>query len=194
MSNEKHYDYYITSKEVKDIKLNEHKEKFGSKRSELIKEFCDKHGALGYTLRSSWGGADLISELVFDCEHDIVSSPYHKKRAVMFEGKSCFAITGKGNRKDGISFNNEINDINDQIKDIPNFTDWIVDEFKVMRTGMGESTGRGVAMLQTAGGIVGDYLGFRIPNCKQDCHGLVEIPDCFEKISYGQWYDLINGK
>ncbi|CAM0103285.1 putative Eac protein [Vibrio phage 207E29.1] len=186
----KHYDYYITSKEVKGQKIKEHQLKFGEKRTEMIQSLCDEFGAVGYTVRNNWGGADFVCELVFSANHDHCANPFMKKRAIVFEGENCFAIRGKGNRKDGIAFNKKISDLNLVIKEIPKFTDWIVDDFGVMRTGMGESTGRGVEMLQSAGGVLGDGLGFRIPNCKQDRHGDVTIPDCFKKITRGQWVDM----
>lgn len=194
MANEKHYDYYITSKEVKEEKLKEHAEKFGDKRKNAIKEMCDKYGAIAYTTRNSWGNGEYVSELIFEAEHDFLDPSKFKLRPVEFDNKSCFAVSGKGNRKQGIAFNKDINALNKELRDIPNFTDWVVEDFGVMRTGFGEPapSGHGMYMLETKGGVVGDFLGFMIPNNMEEKHGKIKIPECFEKITYGKWYDLTN--
>lgn len=190
---EKHYDYYVTSKEFADQKQKEYEEKIGSKRSDLIKGTCDQFGAKAYTVRNEWGGCEYICELVFSADHDICSSEFYKKRSITHDGESCFAVTGKGNRKDGVAFNKFISSVNEQLKELLNFRDWIVSDLAIMRTGFGEGTGRGTAMLSTSGGIAKGRLVFRIPNSEEDKHGKIEIPEQLEKVTYGQWYDIVNG-
>ena len=194
MSNEKHYDYYITSSEVKDQKLKEYAEKFGDKRKNSIQEMCDKYGAIAYTTRNQRGNGKYVYELIFEADHEFLDPNQFKLRAVEFDGKSCFAVSGKGNGKQGIALHKDMESLNKEIRGIPNFTGWVVEDFGVMRTGFGETAfnGRGMYMLETKGGVIGEHLGFMIPSNTEDKHGSINIPECFERITYGQWYDTLD--
>lgn len=66
-----------------------------------------------------------------------------------------------------------------------------------MRTGFGLGTARGIPLLSTYGGRCpdrDDCLLFAIPNTKERegeaKHGDVVIPAEFQKLTYGQFYDL----
>ena len=72
-------------------------------------------------------------------------------------------------------------------------------EHKIMRTGIGGPSGRrfGFAMLSTYGGKHprrDDALLFGIPNNNDEKHGKITIPANFKKLTYGQFYDIVNAE
>ena len=86
---------------------------------------------------------------------------------------------------------------NKKLKSLPEWNDYIVNHYGIMRTGIGGQSGRGFgfAMLSTYGGKHpgrDDCLVFAIPNNKEDRHGEIVIPDSLKKITYGQFYDIVN--
>ncbi|MCO0229638.1 Eac protein, partial [Escherichia coli] len=127
--------------------------------------------------------------------------PMTIKREEMFDGKRVVLGRGKGNTKEGRAYNKELDSVmeeaNKKLKSLPEWKDYIVNHYGIMRTGIGGQSGRGFgfAMLSTYGGKHpgrDDCLVFAIPNNKEERHGEVEIPGNFQKITYGQFYDIAN--
>ena len=193
MGNEAYYEYY----RYVDNGLSETYEKeVGSKRKDILKQLLETTGAVAYTASNSWCGQEVVREMVypFDTEHKEL--PHVKTMRVdFFEGNKVVVLSGKGNRKDGIAFNKPVKDANEALKDLPDFKAWVIAKLGVQRTGLGgrHESGRGTSMLSTDFGMREGVYFFRIPNNKTDgASKPVNVPDGFEPLTYGQWYDLIN--
>lgn len=195
MSQVKFYDYYITDEATATEMKARYACEIEGPRKAIHKKLLADTGAVAWTERNNWGGGRSIYKLVYSEDHEIAKVPYVKKpRGVEWDGKLCVALRGKLNSKAGIEFNNHINNANDQLKDLPAYKDWLVKEFGIMRTCLGGSHegGRGTAMLDTYGGNINAVLGFAIPNGENDSKTDIALPECFTKITYGKWHDLLN--
>lgn len=192
MSNEKHYRYYLSDETKCKEMLGRYDKEIASQRDGVLENLLKESGALAYTPVSNWGRAETIAELVFKPDHSITTEKYVKTRISEFENEPVICVRGKNNSNAGKSFNHLITEVNKTLSSLPKFTDWVVSELGLMKTGFGASTGRGTAMLQTKGGTVGEVLGFMVPRSDDEKHGTVEIPDCLTEVTYGQWYDLTN--
>lgn len=198
----KHYDYYMV--EGEDVKaLIQGYEKISSERNLWLLEAANKVGAVAWTLTSDWGGdGGLIQSFVFDKTHHF-PCPITIKREDFFDGRWVMVARGKGNTKEGREYNKILDAVRDEanrkLKKLPQWNAYIVNHYGVMRTGIGGQSGSGFgfAMLSTYGGqhpLRDDCLVFGIPNNKEERHGEVVIPANFQKITYGQFYDIVNSK
>ena len=196
MSNEKYYDYYKTDADTRIQLEKEFSESVASQRDEILEKMKDNTGCIAWRERSGFGKSDYICELVFPADHKIVSEPFIKIESRMkHEGQNVVCVSGMGNRKLGKEFNAAIGDYNKQLEKCPKYTDWIITKLNVMRTGFGGvgSKGYGTSMLSSYGGNSGNVVVVAIPNSDDtERHGSVTIPNCLEKISYGNFYDLTN--
>ncbi|MFI4031741.1 Eac protein [Klebsiella quasipneumoniae] len=198
----KYYDYYMV--EGEDVKaLIDSYDIILDKRNALLPEAVKKVGAIAWTTTSSWGGGGgLLENFVwekdfkFPCQMTI-------KREAFFDGKRVVIARGKGNTKEGRAYNKELDavrqEVNKQLKSLPDWEDFIINHYGIMRTGLGGPSGKGFgfAMLSTHGGkhpARQDALLFRIPNDKSENHSAVVIPDNFQKLTYGQFYDIVNSE
>lgn len=196
----KFYDYYMV--EGDDVKsLIAGYDKIAEQRNSILHEAAEKVGAIAWTTTSGWGGGGgMLGGFVWEKEYQF-PSPMTIKREEMFDGKRVVLGRGKGNTKDGRAFNKELDAVRDEankkLKSLPEWKDYIVNHYGIMRTGIGGPSGRGFgfAMLSTYGGKHpdrDDCLIFAIPNNKEERHGDIVIPEGFKKITYGQFYDIVN--
>ena len=196
----KFYDYYMV--EGDDVKsLIAGYDDIRKQRNSILTEAASKVGAIAWTTSNGWGGGGgLLSGFVWEKGYQF-PCPMTIKREEIFDGKRVVLGRGKGNTKDGRAFNKELNAVideaNKKLKSLPEWKDYIVNHYGVMRTGIGGPSGRGFgfAMLSTYGGKHperDDCLIFAIPNSKEERHGDIVIPDGFKKITYGQFYDIVN--
>lgn len=197
----KHYDYYMV--EGDDIKsLIDGYEKISEQRNAILPDAVAKVGAIAWTTSSGWGGGGgLLSGFAWEKGYEF-PCPMTIKREEMFDGKRVVLGRGKGNTKEGRAYNKELDAVmeeaNKKLKSLPEWKDYIVNHYGIMRTGIGGPAGRsgmGMAMLSTYGGkhpSKDNCLIFGIPNNKEERHGDVVIPDNFQKITYGQFYDIVN--
>ncbi|MDY0921977.1 Eac protein [Leclercia sp. CFBP8987] len=196
----KFYDYYmVEGDEVKSLIAGY--DSIAEQRNSILPEAAEKVGAIAWTTTSGWGGSGgMLSGFVWEKEYQF-PCPMTIKREEIFDGKRVVLGRGKGNTKDGRAFNKELDAVRDEankkLKSLPEWKDYIVNHFGIMRTGIGGPSGRGFgfAMLSTYGGKHpgrDDCLVFAIPNNKEERHGEVEIPGNFQKITYGQFYDIAN--
>lgn len=196
----KFYDYYMV--EGEDVKsLIAGYESIAEQRNSILHEAVQKVGAIAWTTSSGWGGGGgLLSGFVWDKEYEF-PCPMTIKREEMFDGKRVVLGRGKGNTKDGRAFNKDLDAVRDEankkLKSLPEWKDYIVNHYGIMRTGIGGPSGRGFgfAMLSTYGGKHpdrDDCLIFAIPSNKEEKHGDIVIPEGFKKITYGQFYDIVN--
>lgn len=195
MGQEKYYDYY--SYVNKDLSTRYDSE-IGEKRTDIIRELLKTTGALAYTASSSWGGQEVIREMVypFDTSHKEES---HVKtvRVDRYEDQRVVVLSGKRNRKAGVEFNKPVTEANKALKDLPDFKSWVIGELNIRRTGIGgqHESGRGMAMLSTDFGCAGGVYLFRIPNDLTDGKSKeITVPEGFEKLTYGQWYDMVTAE
>ncbi|HCO3755943.1 TPA: Eac protein [Escherichia coli] len=196
----KYYDYYMV--EGDDVKaLIKSYDAINDQRNAILPAAAEKVCAIAWTTTSNWGGGGGLLQsfawekgFEFPCQMTI-------KREDFFDGKRVVIARGKGNTKEGRAYNKEldavIHDANAKLKSLPEWNDYIVNHYGIMRTGIGGQSDRGFgfAMLSTYGGkhpLRDDCLIFAIPNNKEERHGDVKIPDNFRKITYGQFYDIAN--
>lgn len=196
----KFYDYYmVEGDEVKSLIAGY--DDIREQRNSILPEAAEKVGAIAWTTSSGWGGGGgLLSGFVWEKGYQF-PCPMTIKREEMFDGKRVVLGRGKGNTKEGRAYNKELDSVmeeaNKKLKSLPEWKDYIVNHYGIMRTGIGGQSGRGFgfAMLSTYGGKHpgrDNCLVFAIPNNKEERHGEVEIPDNFQKITYGQFYDIAN--
>ena len=196
----KFYDYYmVEGDEVKSLIAGH--DDIREQRNSILPEAAGKVGAIAWTTSSGWGGGGgLLNGFVWEKGHQF-PCPMTIKREEMFDGKRVVLGRGKGNTKEGRAYNKELDAVmeeaNKKLKSLPEWKDYIVNHYGIMRTGIGGQSGRGFgfAMLSTYGGKHpgrDDCLVFAIPNNKEERHGEVEIPGNFQKITYGQFYDIAN--
>lgn len=196
----KFYDYYkVEGDEVKSLIAGY--DDIGEQRNSILPEAAGKVGAIAWTTSRGWGGGGgLLNGFVWEKGYQF-PCPMTIKREEMFDGKRVVLGRGKGNTKEGRAFNNELDSVmeeaNKKLKSLPEWKDYIVNHYGIMRTGIGGQSGRGFgfAMLSTYGGKHpgrDDCLVFAIPNNKEERHGEIEIPGNFQKITYGQFYDIVN--
>lgn len=199
----KHYDYYKV--EGEDVKaLIEGFKEIGNQRNEVIKALMNMFGAVACTSSAGFGDTgSLIRSLLWHEDHPFPCQITVKRRDV-YEGKPVVMARGKGNTKDGREFNKQldsaIRETNKKLENLPCWQAYIINHYGVMKTGFGGAAGNfGIAMLTTyAGRCPGrfDCLLFAIPNTKDRDgyakHGEVDIPPNFQRITYGQFYDLAN--
>lgn len=198
----KYYDYYMV--EGEDVKkLIDGYNAIGEERTSILANAVKSVGAVAWTLTSTWGGGGgLIQGFAWDKNYQF-PCPVTIKREDFFDGKRVVIARGKGNTKEGRAYNKELDavreDYNRQLKALPDWRDYIVNHYGIMRTGIGGQSGRGFgfAMLSTYGGKHpnrDDALLFAIPNNKEERHGDIEIPANFQKLTYGQFYDIVNSE
>lgn len=196
----KHYDYYmVEGDEVKGL-ISSY-DTIQDQRNSILPAAAEQVGAIAWTTSSAWGGGGgLLSGFVWEKGYEF-PCPMTIKREEMFDGKRVVLGRGKGNTKEGRAFNKQLDaamqEANAKLKSLPEWKDYIVNHYGIMRTGIGGPSGRGFgfAMLSTYGGKHpqrDDCLIFAIPNNKEERHGEVAIPDSFKKITYGQFYDIVN--
>lgn len=198
----KHYDYYLVEGEsVKDLIAGY--DAIRKQRADILKQAIDKVGAVAHTSSSGWGeceeklsGFAWDKSFAFPCLVTIKGRDY-------FNGKPVVIARGKGNTKEGREFNKMLDTVkagaNAKLTGFPSWNSYIINHYGIMRTGIGGPAGRsgyGMAMLSTYGGKApgrDDCLMFAVPNNKAaDSHSSVEIPDDFQKLTYGRWHDIVN--
>ena len=196
----KFYDYYLVEGEdVRSLIIGY--EEINQQRNSILPDAAGKVGAIAWTTSSAWGGGGgLLSGFVWEKGYEF-PCPMTIKREEVFDGKRVVLGRGKGNTKEGRAYNKELDAVmeeaNKKLKSLPERKDYIVNHYGIMRTGIGGQSGRGFgfAMISTYGGKHprrDDCLVFAIPNNKEDRHGEVVIPDNFQKITYGKFYDIVN--
>ncbi|WP_031524443.1 hypothetical protein [Siccibacter colletis] len=198
----KYFDYYMV--EGEDVKaLIAGYDPIREQRNAILPEAAKKVGAIAWTTSSGWGGGGgLLNGFVWEKGYEF-PCPMTIKREEVFDGKRVVLGRGKGNTKEGRAFNKELDAVmqeaNKQLKSLPEWKDYIINHYGIMRTGIGGQSGRGFgfAMLSTNGGkhpSRDDCLVFAIPNNKEEGHGEVIIPENFQKLTYGQFYDIVNSE
>lgn len=196
----KYYDYYMV--EGDDVKaLIKSYDTIRDKRNALLPEAVKKVGAIAWTVTSNWGGSGgLLENFVWEKDFKFPCS-MTIKREDFFDGKRVVIARGKGNTKEGRAYNKELDavrqEVNHELKSLPEWPDFIINHYGIMRTGIGGKSGKGFgfAMLSTHGGRYpgrDDALLFRIPNDKSEDHSALVIPENFKKMTYGQFYDIVN--
>ncbi|MGO2154453.1 MAG: Eac protein [Serratia proteamaculans] len=198
--NAKHYDHFKV--EGPDIRtLIKSFDAIGAKRTAIIAGLQDEFGAVAHTTSSGFGDkGSRVMSLAWTADHKFPCEATIKRRDYFNNNPVVFA-RGKGNTKEGRAFNKELDaaiaKANSALADLPPWQQFIIDHYGIMRTGFGTGTARGVPMLSTYGGRCpgrDDCLLFAIPNTKS-CdgevgHDEVIIPAEFQKLTYGQFYDL----
>ncbi len=187
MSNEKHKKYYRTTPEKKS-EIAAIYAPIAVMRDKVLQSIYKETGAVAVATSSGWGMPLFVAGLVFPADHPEASNPHYHQKPAMHDGKEVVIVEGKGNRKAGYALQRKCSEYQKRLKDLPVLKDFIIDHMGVRQTGMGESTGRGVAMLSTQAGIAGDVIVLSIPFPGDN---KITIPDYLEEISYGTFYDLV---
>lgn len=200
--NAKHYDHYKVEGPATKA-LIESFDAIDAKRKAIIGALQDEFGAVAHSLSSGFGDKGArVRSLVWSADHEFPCQITIKHRDY-FDGNPVVFARGKGNTKEGRAFNKlldtAIAKANSELADLPPWQTFIIDHYGIMRTGFGLGTARGIPLLSTYGGRCpgrDDCLLFAIPNTKERegevKHGDVVIPAEFQKLTYGQFYDLAN--
>lgn len=195
----KHYDYYLVEgPEVKT--LIDGYSVIDEQRKSILNSAIGAVGAISWTDNSGWGEkGDLLRAFVWEKGFNF-PCPVTIKNEQYFDGKKVIIARGKGNTKEGREYNKQLDAViaeaNQKLKDLPVWQSYIINHYDIMRTGIGGRAGNsgfGMAMLSTCGGkhpSRDDALLFAIPNNKEERHREVVIPDSFQKLTYGQFYDI----
>jgi hypothetical protein len=204
MSNSKYIQHYRSIEPgLAELLLTEFAETIEPQRTELLKNlYNDTGGAIAHIPSNIWGQPDGISSLVFPEEHPITKEPHIKivdRRK--YKGNRVVSVRGMGNRKDGKAFNSLLGTASAKLTELPMFTQWLIVKYDLERTCLGgpHPGGRGTSMLSTSAGLSSDSEGvercvlFAIPKKNDDDKRDITLPAGFEKISYGIFYDLVNG-
>ncbi|VEI61611.1 Eac protein [Serratia rubidaea] len=202
--NVKYYDYFkVEGPAVKA--LIKSFEAIGNQRKDIINKLRDEFGAIGHTTSAGFGDkGSRVQNLAWDAEYEFPCQVTIKRNDYV-DGKCITIARGKGNTKDGREFNKKldaaITKANKALSDLPPWQKFIIDHYGIMRTGFGPGTSRGIPMLSTYGGSCpgrDDCLLFAVPNTKdregEARHGDVVIPGDFQKLTYGQFYDLAHSE
>jgi hypothetical protein len=205
--NEKNFFYFASDADTASRMLTTHQESIAPKRQAAIDElYLEAGGAIAHTESSPWGGVSHIDYLVFPGSHAITKEKHIKfLERRKHEGKTVAIVTGRGNFKDGKAFNARIRATNEKIKDLPIFTDWVVNHLDAQRACLGAPNphGSGVSMISSQAGMVTSGEGerlllLRIPKRIErvgDSEAKEEpfpTPEGFRELSYGQFYDMAN--
>lgn len=194
MSNESYYTYYKVDAVTSAATLKEHEETVAAQRSALISDALRGFDAEAFSTQNEWAGPPTVVGILVKDDHPLLKEPH-----VLFQRKQrtddgvLNLVRGRGNTKDGKRLNSEIAQFSKALKDLPAFTDWVVPYFDIMTSAIGEPhpTKRGgFAMIRTHGGFAGEHLVFAVP---KEGDRDVEVPACFEQITYGQFYDMTEG-
>lgn len=198
----KHYDYYMV--EGEDVKqLIKSYEDVKKQRDEVLQSAIDKVGAIAWTTTQGFGDkGDKLAAFAWPANHEFPCLMTIKNKSY-FNDQQVIIARGKGNTKEGRAFNKTLDtvkaDANSKLSSLPCWQSYIINNYGIMRTGIGSQAGGsgfGFAMLTTYGGKHpdrDDALLFAIPNNKEeDRHGSIEIPTSFQKLTYGQFYDITN--
>ena len=195
MSNEAHYDYYLVNKEISAAALKLHKEKFGGMRKAAQEELLATTGAIAWRESTNWGEPDYISQLVYPRDHEIQKNAHIKiESRDYYQDQRVICVRGKMNSKAGKDFNGALDVANAKLRECLTFQDWIIHEyFKVKHCGLGGPGKRigSTSMLSTFGGMAGENIVIAIPKDTESSNKPV-VPDSFEAITYGKFYDLTN--
>lgn len=198
----KHYDYYMVEGQDVALLINSYGD-IDKQRNEILVRAAESVGAIAWTKNSGWGDkGDLLQSFVWDKQFQF-PAPVTIKREDYFEGKRVVIARGKGNTKEGREYNKKLeavkSEANSKLKSLPVWQSYIINHYGIMRTEIGGpagTSGHGFAMLSTYGGkhpTRDDALLFAIPNNNDETnHGSISIPGCFQKLTYGQFYDITN--
>lgn len=197
MNNEKYYRYFRVSG-AEPAKLLADYVDVDTKREQVLEKMLQDSGAIAYTERRAWGeNGTLVASLVFKADHDF-GIPVTIDRKDYFDGQRVVIVHGKGNSKEARAFTAKlkgyVKDANDELANVPSFKDYLIQHYQVACNGIGApaESGRGSYMISTNCGKQpgsDDTLLFAIPMKSDGCR-VPEIPDSFEEITYGQFYDL----
>jgi hypothetical protein len=207
MANEKNYDYFVLDIEQTSVQRQLYLDEVATKREEVIRKLYSDTGAIAHTEASDMRGGNYISTLAFPADSATATSPHMKVYATQqYEGQTVVKLTGKGNRKEGIALNRQMSQVSQKLQDLPDYVNWVIARHNAHRGCIGTASpnARGIPYLKTYGGHVGKEENndirfvIAIPNRqdKDDNSARSPLPDMsltgFEKITYGQFYDLEN--
>lgn len=201
-SQSEYYDYYLV--EGGDVaSLIQSYKSVKEQRDSALQQAIEKVGAIAWTTTQGFGDkGDKLSAFVWPANHEFPCLMTIKSKSY-FNDQQVVIARGKGNTKEGRAFNKVLDtvraDVNSRLTSLPCWQSYIINHYGIMRTGIGGAagTGFGFAMLTTYGGkhpTRDDALLFAIPNNKEERHGDLTIPESFQKITYGVFYDITNTK
>ncbi|MGJ0580486.1 DUF5420 family protein [Xenorhabdus bovienii] len=191
---EKDYKYYrLTGDVVKQI--DDEYVLISEKRQQVINQATDKIGAKGVSWDNSWGkNSSLIISFAFSIDKEF-SIPMK----IINQTDELKAVRAKANSKTGKEFNKQLDSLvketNSKLEKLPSYKDFLIDKFNIQCCTLGTPEPHhkwGVPMISTRVGKASknnNTLLFAIPNAKE-YDKQPEVPECFEEISYGVFYDL----
>lgn len=197
MKMEMDFTYYRSTPELA-VQTEAAYEPIREERQRILSKLLADTGAIGYTVMSNWGKPSGIRCVIVPEGHELLSDKAIKQYGPV-EGVKGIAIRGKNNQKAGIALNSLIVDASRKLQDAPTFQEWVPIHFDCMRACLGRpSVGqRGTPMIETLAGMSQQTVDgqkvilLQVPlKNSHDTEEAFVPPDGFEKITYGQFYDL----
>ncbi|MCW7548431.1 DUF5420 family protein [Photorhabdus sp. APURE] len=192
---ERDFKYYrLTGDIVKQI--DDEFQIINEKRAEVFKAAKDSVGAKGATFQHGIGAnGTLIDRFAFPIEKE-----FDFAVKIIVKNDELKVVSAKSNSKAGKEFNKKIADLteetNRKLKNLPAYKDFLIEKFNISCTTLGtpKSNQRGVPVISTLVGKASkdkSIILFAIPIAeKEDWDKRPKIPECFEEITYGTFYDL----
>ncbi|WP_047685724.1 MULTISPECIES: DUF5420 family protein [Xenorhabdus] len=193
---EKDYKYYqLTGDTVK--KLDNEYVLISKERQKVIRQALNKIGAEGVSWNNDWGkNGSKIGNFAFSIDKEF---PLPMK--VINSTNELKVVRAKANSKAGKEFNKKLDELiketNNKLEKLPSYPDFLINKFNIQCCTLGTPKPHHkwvIPMIETRVGKASkdnNTLLFAIPNAKE-YNKQPEIPDCFEEISYGIFYDLSN--
>lgn len=193
---ERDFKYYrLTGDIVKQI--DDEYQIIEEKRAEVIKAAKDSIGAKGATFQHGYGvNGTLIERFAFPIEKE-----FDFAVKIIVENDELKVVHAKSNSKAGKEFNKKISDLreetNRKLKNLPTYKDFLIEKFNINCTTLGtpKQNQRGIPVLSTVAGKASkdkSIILFAIPKAeKEGWDKRPQVPECFEEITYGTFYDLI---
>ncbi|HHR6066206.1 TPA: hypothetical protein ACS78C_000293 [Providencia alcalifaciens] len=190
----KDYTYYKIQGEIVN-QLDTEFNNIKTKRQQVIEDALAKVGAISAIFSNSWGeNGSLIRAFAFAKDKS-----FNFPIKVIAENNETIALRAKANTIDGRAFNKLLEQAKEtanlKLKNLPTYKDFLINKFNVQNCTIGsEISSKGMRLISTLTGKaakVTDTVLFAIPINKENSDK-IKIPECFEKISYGTFYDLVN--
>lgn len=190
----KDYTYYKIQGEIVN-QLDTEFNNIKNKRQQVLEDALVKVGAISAMFSNSWGeNGSLIRAFAFAKD-----KTFNFPIKVIAENNEAIALRAKANTKDGRAFNKVLEQAKEtanlKLKNLPTYKDFLINKFNVQNCTIGsEVSSKGMCLISTLTGKAAkakNIILFAIPVNNENSDE-IKIPECFEQISYGTFYDLVN--
>ncbi|MDE9477055.1 DUF5420 family protein [Xenorhabdus bovienii] len=192
---ERDFKYYrLTGDVVKQI--DDEYDLINENRQQVINQAMDKIDAKNVSWSNGWGSTE-VGGFAFPIDKEF---PIPMK--IIRSTNELKVVRAKANSKAGKEFNKQMDDLiketNKKLEKFPSYKYFLINKFNIQCCTVGTPEPHhkyGIPMISTRAGKANKDDGtllFAIPNAKEH-DKQPEVPECFEEITYGVFYDLADG-